>query len=171
MDPTKNEKLKLWKKKPPHTTDIMTPTNNVIQSSSVTPTASAKPISAAPANSLTQPNSETPTNIETPHSNVTPANIVTQTSSVIPAKFVTPNTQTESLLPDVSLILPVCLPPPDIMLHESGISKQAIRRGKRSTVLSSKGRRIKKCGLPSCLPCSFETNCGKCPQCLNKKMK
>ena len=69
----------------------------------------------------------------------------------------------------------------DIMMEEMGcvdinkeiqLAKQppitpASKRGRRPKV-SSKGRL--KCGIASCLPCSINSDCGKCTQCLNKKV-
>ena len=69
----------------------------------------------------------------------------------------------------------------DIMMEEMGcgdinkeiqLAKQppitpASKRGRRPKV-SSKGRL--KCGIASCLPCSINSDCGKCTQCLNRKV-
>ena len=44
------------------------------------------------------------------------------------------------------------------------------KRGRRKAVTSATGKRRLKCSLKSCLPCSYETDCGGCLQCLNKKV-
>ena len=145
-----------------------------------------QPKSVIPANIVTNP--AIPIDIVADPNSLILANIVTEPTSVIQANSLT---QPESFLPKESLrpfpSSSVSLPPPDNVAtpdiipptvepveasNGSDNSKPILKRGKRSSVPSGKGKgRIKKCGLSSCVPCSFDTDCGKCLQCTNKKMK
>ena len=185
MDPTKNEKFQLWKTKKSHITESVNTANIVTQPRSVIPVIlETRPNSVIQANISTQPKNLIPANIVTELIRAIPANIVTEPNSLTPVNIETESTsviQPESLRPFPSS--PISLPPLDLIPPPPSVeasngsenSEQTVKRGKRPSVPSvpsGRGRgRIKKCGLASCLPCSFETDCGKCPQCTNKKMK
>ena len=53
-----------------------------------------------------------------------------------------------------------------------GLRPIKMKRGRRERVESGRGRAGRfRCGLQSCVPCSVETDCGKCLPCCYKTMK
>ena len=163
MDPTKNEKFQLWKRgvDQSQTSDrLIAPPENVTQSEMVTPLEIVIPpeiVTPAPPEVVTLMESMPP-----------PQSLPEQ------GRLPLPPAESLLLIPDC-MAIPNSTPSFSISFEssvESGVSKQTMKRGRRSTVPPvKKGRGRLKCGLSSCVPCSFETGCGDCPQCLNKKMK
>ena len=60
---------------------------------------------------------------------------------------------------------------PVTMIHqENNLElREPSKRGKRALIPGANGRRRISCGLKSCKPCLYNSDCGKCMQCLNKK--
>ena len=60
---------------------------------------------------------------------------------------------------------------PVTMIHqENNLElREPSKRGKRALIPGANGRRRIRCGLKSCKPCLYNSDCGKCMQYLNKK--
>ena len=157
LDPTKNEKLQLWKKKA--STDIVMPAKIVTQAEIVT-----RGESVSPAESGTPIE-----NVPSPKGFMPPESFPSLESTDLLESHCPP----ESLPQSLSALLPDKMATPDSTpsFSNSEVSKQTMKRGRRSTVPSAKGKGRPKCGLTSCVPCSYGASCGDCPECLNKKMK
>ena len=58
-----------------------------------------------------------------------------------------------------------------IKIHKANTHelREPSKRGKRALIPGANGRRRVRCGLKSCKPCMYNSDCGKCMQCLNKK--
>ena len=157
LDSSKNQKFLLWKKKSnldetvqvQQKGNLQVPTTYKVLVAPLVTTAAQAPI-----NSLSASAEQLSSQVAAPAPR---ADVLSSQSGPDPKSSLRPETdRARKLAQSASL----------------GIRPIKMKRGRRERVESGRGRAGRfRCGLQSCVPCSVETDCGKCLPCCYKTMK